>query len=200
MNWGFYIKRLREERHLTQGELAEKAGLTRSHLSQIERGAYLSCKEITLKRLAKGLDMTPDSLAAVMYEIKIPTLETTEEILQRFNLVLPSSVPIYEEFPFHAGEPVEPVDYTPVVRERGRKRNLEGYIVRGTCLSPTIEDKDIIIIDRDAEVKVGDIIACLVKGVMHLARLRRIANELYLENNNHRMKLEEAQVAAPVVE
>jgi transcriptional regulator with XRE-family HTH domain len=149
MNWGFHIKRLREERHLTQGELAAKAGLTRSHVSQIERGAYLSVKEMTLKRLAKGLNMTLESLAATVYEIKTPTLETPEEVLQRFSIILPESVPIYEEFPFHAGEAVEPVDYTPVVRDRSRKRNLEGYIVRGSCLTPTIEDKDIIIIDRD---------------------------------------------------
>jgi len=202
---GEEIKELRLERDWTQNELAKRSGVDRGALASIETGKAKNPTTANLLKLARAFNIRPEELyQAAGYIKEAKTIyqrpETPEEILQRFNVALPSSVPIYEEFPFHAGEPVEPIDYIPVVKDRTRKRNLEGYIVRGSCLSPQIEDKDIIVIDRDEEIKIGDVVACLVDGMMHLARLRRIANELYLENNNHRMKLEEATIAAPVIE
>jgi repressor LexA len=193
---GDIIKRLREEKGISQRQLAALSDVDRGYINQLEAGKGGSISLRTARKLAAALEVPPD----IFLKGQAVHLETPQEILQRFNLVLPESVPIYEEFPFHAGEPVEPVEYVSVAKEFTRHKNLEGYIVRGSCLSPIIEDKDIIIIDRDAEVKIGDIVACLVEGVMHLARLKRVTDELYLENNHHRMKLEEAQVAAPVVE
>ncbi len=193
---GDIIKRLREEKGLSQRQLATLSNVDRGYINQLEAGKGGSISLRTARKLAAALEVPPE----VFLKGQAEHLETPQEILQRFNLALPESVPVYEDFPFHAGEPVEPVDYAPVSKEFTRHKNLEGYIVRGDCLSPIIEDKDIIIIDRDAEIKTGDIVACLVEGVMHLARLKRITDELYLENNHHRMKLDEAQVAAPVVE
>jgi SOS-response transcriptional repressor LexA len=66
--------------------------------------------------------------------------------------------------------------------------------------SPLIEDKDIIIVDREASIDAGDIVACLFQGELHLGRLKKIAGELYLENNLGRIKLQDCQVAAPVIE
>ena len=85
MNWGHHIKRLREEKHFTQAELASRSGLKRSHISQIERGAYKSVKESTLNKLAIALDTSVEVLTREIYgnvgerEIK----ETPEQILER---------------------------------------------------------------------------------------------------------------------
>lgn len=46
---GFNIRRIREERHLSQEELANLAGLHRAYVGQIERGE----KNIGLKNLEK---------------------------------------------------------------------------------------------------------------------------------------------------
>jgi transcriptional regulator with XRE-family HTH domain len=202
---GQKIKELRSERGWTQNELAQKSGVDRGALASIETGKAKHPKTANLLKLARAFNIRPEELyQAAGYIQDAGTVyqrpETPEELLQRFNIALPSSVPIYEEFPFHAGEPVEPVEYLPIVKDRTRKRNLEGYIVRGECLTPEIQDKDIIIIDRDAEIQIGDIVACMVNSVIHLARLRRIGGELFLENNTHRMRLEEATIAAPVIE
>jgi len=35
---------------------------------------------------------------------------------------------------------------------------------------------------------------------LHIARLRKIADELWLENNDGRYRFQECQVAAPVIE
>ena len=48
------LKSLRQSRGLTQVQLAELAGLTPEHLSNVERGRYIP-KVTTLQRLAKAL-------------------------------------------------------------------------------------------------------------------------------------------------
>ena len=55
---------LRERRRLlemTQAELADKAGINRSHLSLIETGEHRPTKS-TMQRLAEALDISPETL------------------------------------------------------------------------------------------------------------------------------------------
>lgn len=60
-NLGQIIRMKREEKGLTQIEVAEKAQLDRNYIGMVERGernpSYLS-----LIKIAKGLDMTVDQL------------------------------------------------------------------------------------------------------------------------------------------
>ena len=60
-NLGLIIREKREEKGLTQIEVAEKAQLDRNYIGMVERGernpSYLS-----LIKIAKGLDMTVDQL------------------------------------------------------------------------------------------------------------------------------------------
>jgi transcriptional regulator with XRE-family HTH domain len=199
------IKQLREERGWTQDELAKRSGLDRAYIAAIETKQIKKPSVESFLKLARAFKIRPEELYQAAGYIKdvttiIPHKEPWDEILVRFNIAMPSSVPIYEDFPFHAGEDIRPIDYIPMVKNHVKKRNLEGYIVRGSCLRPLIEDKDIIIIDRDAPIESGDIVAGLIDGKMHLARLRKIANQLWLENNNGRILFKEYELAAPVIE
>ncbi len=49
------LKRIREEKGLTQVELAQKSGVTREYITMIETGARKNPTVDTLKRLAKAL-------------------------------------------------------------------------------------------------------------------------------------------------
>jgi transcriptional regulator with XRE-family HTH domain len=51
------LKRLREEREITQEQLASDAGITSSALSRIERGLN-NPRWTTLKRIAKALEIS----------------------------------------------------------------------------------------------------------------------------------------------
>jgi transcriptional regulator with XRE-family HTH domain len=52
---GKMLKRIREEKGLTQVELAQKSGVTREYITMIETGARKNPTVDTLKRLAKAL-------------------------------------------------------------------------------------------------------------------------------------------------
>lgn len=200
------IKELRAERGLTQDELANRSGVDRGTLASIETGKAKNPTTTNLLKLARAFNIRPEELyqaAGYIFDTNVLlrlAKETPEDILDRLRVAISSHVPVYEDFPFHAGAPVEPMDYVPVVKERAKGRNLEGYIARGRCLEPEISDGNIIIVDRDGQIEHGDIVACLVDGMLHLARLRKIADELFLENNDGRIKLEQDTIAAPVIE
>jgi transcriptional regulator with XRE-family HTH domain len=58
---GINIKRLREQKNITLRELAKKAGVSASFISQIETGK-VSPSLVTLKNIAKALNITVSSL------------------------------------------------------------------------------------------------------------------------------------------
>jgi transcriptional regulator with XRE-family HTH domain len=193
MNWGLIIKRLREQKGLTQAELSELAGVERSHLSRIETGAYQSFKEDTIKGLARGLGI---SLAELSQEIYGPAPQPISGSKVELQMV-----PVYADFAFHAGESTEPVEHVYRAMMKGnRKKHLEGYIVHGTCLMPDVLDGDTIIVDRERAIENGDIVACQIDGELYIARLKKVAHELWLENNHDRHKFTECQVCAVVIE
>lgn len=196
-----YIKELRGNRGWTQAELASKAGLTRSHISRLEEDRDQNPSQRTFEALARALGLSISELTRIVYgETMVKRQETSEEILERLRLAHPVSIPVYNEFPFHAGEPVEPAEYVYRAPTRRTRTGIEGYIVRGKCLDPKISDGDIIVVDREAAIDNGDIVAALINGQLVIGKLRKIADELYIENNEGRIKFDECQVAAPVIE
>lgn len=57
MNIGYAIKLCRQQRKLTQSELADRAGVSISYLSLLERGERSDPGLSSLKKIAKGLDI-----------------------------------------------------------------------------------------------------------------------------------------------
>jgi transcriptional regulator with XRE-family HTH domain len=73
------LREVREARGLTQGELASRAGVTQSAISQIESGARPNPNLMTLRLLERALGDPPVRLA---YEVVPP--ERAVASLQRF--------------------------------------------------------------------------------------------------------------------
>ena len=59
--FGFALKSRREELGLTQEDLAEKAGIHRTYLSDVERGSRNICL-LNIERVAAGLSMPMSEL------------------------------------------------------------------------------------------------------------------------------------------
>jgi transcriptional regulator with XRE-family HTH domain len=58
------LRRWRNDRGLSQDDLAYEAGVSRSYLSQLEKGAYYASLKI-IGRLAEALDIDPAELVRV---------------------------------------------------------------------------------------------------------------------------------------
>ena len=200
------LKELRTQRQWTQLEVAKRSGLDRRYISYLEQPRHTGRPSAdAFLWLAHAFNIKVEELyqaAGYIKEAKdlSPHLETPEEILDRLRLTFPVAIPIYSDFPFHAGEDREPVDYIYRVRHKAIGKDVEGYLVHGNCLEPQVCDKDIIIIDRRGDISSDDIVACLIDDQLCVARLREIADELWLENNVKRVKLQDCLIAAPVIE
>ena len=66
--FGLAVKSLREERALTQEDLAEKAGIHRTYLSDVERGSR-NLSLINIDKLAKALGVKVSKLFEKVEEL-----------------------------------------------------------------------------------------------------------------------------------
>jgi SOS-response transcriptional repressor LexA len=82
-NWGFEIRALREKSGLTQDELAQKAGVTRSWLSRVEIGHYRKPpEEPVLKKLSRALQTDLNDLKRRVYGLPSPAAKSGKEELR----------------------------------------------------------------------------------------------------------------------
>jgi len=122
---GPLIRRLREERGLTQGMLATYAGVTRSWLSLVELGRREKPERELLEKVAVVLRVPPEALwAAAGYRVApVPIRErrTPHEIMRELEESLPIMVPETAQ-PASAGPGVfaeaEYWPYSPAPEER----------------------------------------------------------------------------------
>lgn len=201
------LKELRLERGWTQQEVAKRSGVSRQSVSYLEQKDRERPPTEVLLKLARTFNIKPEELYQAAGYIRepqstYPRPETPEEILDRLRLATPVSIPVYpwEAFPFHAGDGVEPVEYVYRARPKLASKNIEAYTVHGDCLEPKINDGDVIVVDREGAIDNGDIIACLLDSQFHVLRVRKVAGELWLENNHGKFKFERCNDAAPVIE
>jgi SOS-response transcriptional repressor LexA len=96
---------------------------------------------------------------------------------------------------------MEPSEYVYVPRPGGTPGNIEGYRVKNSRMEPDILNGDIVIVDRNGQVREGDVVTALVDGQMYLGKATRKDKdkELWLENNDGRIRLKDVQVPSVVL-
>jgi transcriptional regulator with XRE-family HTH domain len=57
-----FIKKVREEKKLSQERVADEAGLARSYISKLEDGKFISPSAFVLTKLAKGLGVSKEAI------------------------------------------------------------------------------------------------------------------------------------------
>ena len=60
-NVGSEIKRIRLQLNLSQIELAEKAGISQSHVCRLEKGVHVP-EHSTIERIATAMDVSPSQI------------------------------------------------------------------------------------------------------------------------------------------
>ena len=205
ISFGERLKQLRLARGWTQGQLAQKAGLSRTAISSTEQRKSTRPSADALLKLANAFGIPAEELyEAVGYETGGKGerhVETPEEILERLKLAQPVTIPVYSDFPVHAGEErSHMVDYIYRPRQMVARHNIEAYLVRGRCMEPKISDGDIVVVDRDVAPEEGDITLCLVNSELVIGKLQVGDREAWVENSVGRHNLKDCKASAVVIE
>lgn len=186
---GALVKRLREQRGLTQGQLATYAKVGRSWLSHLETERFERPEREKLERIASVLRVPAETLlAAAGYRVKpLPIREqrTPYEVLRELEATMPLMLPV-EEVRASAGPavgvPAEYQAYYPDPAERGHQfRCVE---VSGTCMEPDIVQGDRVIVDTTRQWAPGDVVAVVHDGELLVKRVRERQGEIVLEAND----------------
>ncbi len=164
MGLGDVIKNYRRQRGLSQAALAKSVGCHPSFVSRLESGHYQLTSLDTIQKFAKALKIEPEELYKAAGSVKeereayeIPR-KTPEELLAELETSMPIAIPIVADI--HAG-PADAVDYVYWARSVASKKCLKALMVRGFCMSPLIEEGDVIIIDPEGPLTEGkSIVVC----------------------------------------
>ncbi len=145
------MKQLRKLRNLTQGEVADAIGVTRTAYTNYENGKRNPRLE-TLRRLA------------YFFDVPIPYLlgESTSEnpFTKRNKIPLLGSVPA--GIPIEAIEDVE--DYIDVYPRFVKHGELFALRVQGDSMEPEVRSGDIVIVEKQDFINSGDIAVIRING------------------------------------
>jgi len=203
MSVGQKIKQLRKELGWSQYTLSKESGLPRASLASWERNRTVPKTDVLLK-LANIFDVPVEvfyQAAGYVKESRVPYRhkETPEELCRRAMIASPVTLVVCRDFTLHDGEPVEPPESVYIDRARATGKDLYAFRVQGDFLKPQINEGDVLIVDRGSDVEGGDLVACQVRGRIHVGRLKKIEDEIWVEDNHGRFKLEDCEIVAKVI-
>lgn len=168
MNIGEFIKDRRTLLKLSQQELADKIGVSKSAISRYENGSIGNMGLDKAQALAKALNLDPLLLLSFA--------GANGKELKPVDLSASVKIPVVGSIP--AGTPVEAiediVDYIDIPEDwiKGDAEYI-GLEVKGDSMYPIMLDGDTVVIRVQPTAETGDICACYVNG--YDATLKRIA-------------------------
>lgn len=199
---GERIRALRTSKHWSQYKLALLSEVKRSTIDRIENRKTREPRQENLRKIAKAFNITYEQFVAgtdLETGTEQPKEESYEELLDRARMAAPLRIPVYSEF--HAGEEhVEPSEYFYLPRTMAAGGNIEAYIVHGHCLSPKVENGDVVIVDRNLSPESGDILLCLADRELVCGRYEQKNGEAYIHNSSEKINLDECRVTAVIIQ
>lgn len=189
MSTGAYIKRLREQHGLTQEQLGKMVDVSRSTITQWERG-WTTPRMGNVQLLAGALGVSTADIIA-------------DELPPSNAIKLTTAKPAYAPLlgRVHAGKAQEPdvlQDAVPVPYEI-IKRHPQGYFlqVEGDCMDNVYPEGCYILIDPEQRPSNGSIAVVSIDGADYvMRRLYRGANTLILSPDSHNAEYEDMIFAA----
>lgn len=151
---GKRLKMLREEKGLTQKDLAEKLSLTPKAISFYELGSREPSGD-ALIRMAHILGTTTDYLLGN---------STTKEADQKVGrgVRIPVLGRVVAGIPIEAVEEI--LDYEEITPELAATGEFFALKIRGHSMEPRIMEGDVVIVRRQDDVESGDVAIVLVNG------------------------------------
>jgi len=148
---GERIKEARKSAGLTQLELAKKTELSRSYIGDIEKDRY-NPSVSTLQLIATATNTPLEDL--------LPSTKTASPAGRGVRIPVLGRVV--------AGIPIEAVqeilDYEEITPELAATGEFFALQVKGDSMLPKLEEGDVVIVKKQADVETGDIAIVLVNG------------------------------------
>ncbi len=155
---GGYIKKLRNERGMTQEELGEILGVKKAAVQKWESGTVKNLKRSTIVTLADYFCVSPGTFISDTDESSNVRALYTEDIYR---------IPIFESVSagFGAYADSRIVDYIPMYIKNPSDVPVTMAIrVQGDSMYPKIEDGDLIVVRKQSSVDSGSIAVMLLDG------------------------------------
>lgn len=146
---GKRLKTMREERHLTQKDLATLLGMTPKAISFYELGERQPSNELLLK-LAQYFDVTTDYL-----------LGKDDEYIPKVNRI-PVLGTVVAGIPIEAIQDIE--DYEEIPAAWGDPRDYFALRIRGRSMEPRLLEGDTIIVKKQEDLISGQTAVVLING------------------------------------
>lgn len=161
MNIGEYIRDLRKQKYLSQGQLSIKTGLSKSTISMIERGERIPELD-TLTLLAKAFGIDRDILINVREGVSEPTY-SQEDMTPVEMIQLPVVGTIRAGVPILAVENIE--RYVPVA-SMYLSRHKEYFVLKvtGDSMDQLFPDGTLAVIEKTDEIEDGKIAVVAING------------------------------------
>jgi len=204
IDFGTLIRQLRRERGWTQQELADKSGVLRSTISQIEmRGKMKPRPEVFLQlasALGVGVEVLYRAANIAPHLLGTPKISPPDNDLERFLLKRPVTIPVYSIFAGSSKAQKEPENYIYWARNRIQGRVMEAYKVTGMNMAPKIDDGDTIVVDRADPGVPGNVVLCFYETGPVIGTLVEDRGERWVENGGVRTPMVGCLKSSVVIE
>lgn len=143
------LKKLREAKAISQQKLADNIGVSRSTIAMWETNAS-EPDNTMLKKLATYFDVTVDYILG------------REDQPQKKGVKIPVLGKVIAGIPIDAIEEI--IDYEEITEEMARTGEFFALKIKGTSMSPRIEENDVVIVRKQSTAENGDVAIVLVNG------------------------------------
>lgn len=172
MTIGETIRRLREQRGMNQRELAKKAGISHSYVSDVERGDATP----SLKFLEKIADALGVRLSTLLNRCE----EQWEVIEVPIIGAVPAGGPIIEEENL--------LGHMPLPKEFVKGRCFALKVSGDSMQDVGIEDGDYVLVEMQSEAENGQTVVARIHNEVTIKRFYRLNGQVRLEPANPRYR------------
>lgn len=176
MNTGQRLKALRESKGLSQEEVAKIIGVGRTTYLKYESGENKPTRK--LKELSRLFNVDANYILCM----DSPITSTTQQPNSKY-VRIPVLGRIVAGIPMDAVEDV--IDWEEIPREMAATGEFFGLKVKGDSMAPRIQEGDVVIVKRQADVESGKVAIVLINGnEATLKRVKKQENGITLIANN----------------
>ena len=156
------IRELRKNKSLSQEQLADKLGVTKQAVSQMERGARKPSVTM-LEALCDFFNVSTDYLLG-KEDVTIRLVDNKD--INRLDSPQSVRVPVFDRVA--AGIPLDAIeniiDWEELSTRTVRGYEVFGLRVKGDSMQPRIADGDVVIVRKQPDAESGDIVIVRING------------------------------------